>query len=154
MGRDARRRGRGSAHPLPDGEGGRVRRGGDTSAPACARERRGMSPPGTSDLFRALNTCISELPVPSTGTVDLICECLDMNCTQAIRMTLAECAGLLEDDSIRAVVHGHDAGFGDVVERSDRYALVRPGRAAAGEPTVAAAGAPVLRSEGVLWPAS
>ncbi len=112
-----------------------------------------MSPPDTSDLFRALNECVFELSV-SADTVDLVCECPDISCTRVIRMTRAECAGLLEDDSIRAVVHGHDAGFGDVVGRSDRYALVRPGRAPVRGHAVAVARPPVLRAEGAPWPAS
>jgi hypothetical protein len=56
---------------------------------------------------------------------DFVCECGDPECWQLIALTMAEYERVRTSDGLLAVAVGHENGGESVVERNDRYVLVR-----------------------------
>jgi hypothetical protein len=88
-------------------------------------------PPKRSDglvqrLFRSVNTHVRELERTWPIEVyDLVCECSDLRCTQAVRVCPEEYDALLDDTAHFVVIPGHERPVLDrVVSRNDRYAVV------------------------------
>ena len=79
-----------------------------------------------SDLFRSVNDRILELSSSVVGTVDLVCECSDEQCTRVMRMTAAEHDAMAMQPGLHAVVPGHERFDPvEIVARADRYIVVR-----------------------------
>lgn len=85
--------------------------------------------------FRDLNERVEEQVKEFAGddaTFNVLCECSSMGCVRRIAVTPAEYDETHGDPRHFIVVHGHvDAEIEDLVNRTDRYEVVRKrGRAA------------------------
>jgi hypothetical protein len=78
-------------------------------------------------LFRDVNERVAEAAEGfHLELFDALCECHDPACTTSIRMTLREYAALRAHPARFALVDGHEEpGLEEVVERNDRFAIVR-----------------------------
>jgi hypothetical protein len=79
----------------------------------------------TGNLFRLVNDRIHELGPPSLNEFDFVCECGNEDCTHAMRMTEQEYEAARADARQFAVLPGHEHAFAEVVNRTDRYVLVK-----------------------------
>jgi hypothetical protein len=80
--------------------------------------------------FREINERVERDLEPLVDTQDeqlpFVCECGRPNCTDTIRMSVAEYESIRGDATRFAVVSGHEIeDVEDVVERTDRYFVVQ-----------------------------
>jgi hypothetical protein len=87
-------------------------------------------------LFRSVNERVRELVTTigerSEAVASFVCECGTADCTATVELTVAEYERVRADPTHFFVVAGHEsAGVEEVVERHDRYDVVRkhPGEA-------------------------
>jgi hypothetical protein len=82
-------------------------------------------------VFRNINEWVEEL---TTGRVlDVVCECDDMNCGKQFPVSVETYERVRSEGTLFLVLPGHDdESIEEVVERADRYVVVRkdPGRPA------------------------
>jgi hypothetical protein len=85
-------------------------------------------------LWREVNERRIKLVAETSGDVEFLCECVRMNCTATIRLSMAEYK-LIRSSAIRfSVAVGHDfPEFENVVAICDAYAVVEKKGAAAKE---------------------
>jgi hypothetical protein len=80
-------------------------------------------------LFRSVNErvkAINEAFSVVLEQTDFVCECGIRDCTQTIRLTLAEYEQVRADSSHFAIAPGHEVpDVEDVIRRNERYAVVR-----------------------------
>jgi hypothetical protein len=94
-----------------------------------------------SRLFRAVNEEIVKLGGSrfDPNDLDLVCECRDSRCMAVMRMRIEEYEAMCAEPDLIAVVPGHEGcGLENVVERTDRYVIVRVATAALALPQAAA----------------
>jgi hypothetical protein len=100
-------------------------------------------------LFREVNDRISELSenvgaqgiAPEGGLVEFHCECGRDDCTERVRMTIAEYEHVRSDNDRFAVVPGHETPEMEaVVEANERFVVVD--KLPEAEPLVGADGQP------------
>jgi hypothetical protein len=78
------------------------------------------------DLFRALNERIRELARSwSLAELELVCECGDAGCFAVLTVGEEEYEAATAEPSRFLVVPGHEQPLDEVVERSERYVVVR-----------------------------
>jgi hypothetical protein len=76
-------------------------------------------------LFRQVNERIVELTDKWGGTLDLVCECANSDCTQRVALALSEYEQLRQNPHHFVVLAGHEIpNIEDVIERNDRYLVV------------------------------
>jgi hypothetical protein len=80
--------------------------------------------------FREINERVERDLEPLIDTQDellpFVCECGHRNCTDALGLSVAEYESVRSDPTRFVVVPGHEIeDVEDVVERTDRYAVVR-----------------------------
>ncbi len=79
--------------------------------------------------FRALNEGLREGSTvwgAGDGRLELVCECGDVDCTLAIRMSAPEYEFVREDEAQFVVVRGHErAEIEDIVVERDLWVVVR-----------------------------
>jgi hypothetical protein len=80
--------------------------------------------------FREINERVERDLEPLVDTQDellpFVCECGRPNCTDTIRMSVAEYESVRSDATRFAIVSGHEIeDVEDVVERTDRYFVVQ-----------------------------
>ncbi len=84
--------------------------------------------------FRSLNERLRESSGtwgPGEGTLDLVCECGDEDCTDAIRLTPRDYEAVRSDEAQFIVVPGHERPeIEDVVERNGWLVVRKRGEAA------------------------
>jgi hypothetical protein len=79
-------------------------------------------------LFREVNERIEEFQSGEgvEGRFDFLCECGDENCTEQIRLTLAEYEGVRSDPIQFVVLPGHEVPEMErIVQSGDRFSVVR-----------------------------
>ena len=77
------------------------------------------------EINERLRSDLRALPDDATP-VDFVCECGHVDCTDPVRLTLAEYEGIRASPLDFAVAPGHDLGdVEDVVDVTDRFARVR-----------------------------
>ena len=83
------------------------------------------------DINERLGFDLHRLP-GDPGPVDFVCECGMVDCAQPVSLALPEYEHVRSDPLLFAVVPGHELlDVEDVVERTDRYAIVRKHRESA-----------------------
>jgi hypothetical protein len=76
--------------------------------------------------FRAINDRIRHLGAPWPGTLDFVCECADIGCTQLMRLDPREYDEVRAGADRFAVIPGHELVHRErVVGRTDRHVVVR-----------------------------
>ncbi|HEX2505187.1 MAG TPA: hypothetical protein VHK22_03175 [Gaiellaceae bacterium] len=75
-------------------------------------------------LFREVNERIED--ASWEGQVDLLCECVDVECTKTITLTLKTNEKLRADPTTFAILPGHgELDVEEIVERYEDYLVVR-----------------------------
>ena len=75
-------------------------------------------------LWREVNERI-RLLTESLGSMEFVCECADMDCTETVHLSVAEYDRIRSSPTRFPIAVGHDyPEFEDVVEVCDRYAVV------------------------------
>lgn len=99
--------------------------GTDHSTAGFSAERIGRN----DAIFRKANEGIREAVEVAEieGRLPFICECADPACREIVQMSMAEYRAVRRDARLFLKVPGHEAaaqGWGQVVERHDRYVVV------------------------------
>lgn len=77
-------------------------------------------------LFREVNERIEEVASADNGMFEFLCECGVAECTEVVRMTVAEYEAVRADSATFALVRGHEIEeIEDVVSTTDRFNVVR-----------------------------
>jgi hypothetical protein len=108
------------------------------NAAVASRDDRIASNEG---LLRDINYRIEEVSQErgeSNGGFDFLCECGRENCTEVVRLTIAEYERVRDDETHFLVFLGHETDdIEDVVVQEERYSVVRkhPDEAAVAQET-------------------
>jgi hypothetical protein len=77
-------------------------------------------------LFREVNERLREMLNESVGLTEFVCECSHADCIEALPLELSEYERVRSQPNQFVVTPGHEIpAIEEVVEKSDRYMLVR-----------------------------